>query len=141
LITNKTEKGFVIRINKVITEDVLFSWSAFAVKDPKIFESVLPGLVIEQVIEENEPTPSKVIPTQNSTPDEAIIEETSVSEETNETIGAPEVFDTAETPEPSTVTDTQENLNAQVTEVPAVSTFKETRAVEMSNAPETLIAE
>jgi cytoskeletal protein RodZ len=140
LITNKTEKGFVIRINKTITKDILFSWSAFAVKDPKIFESVLPGLIIEQVVEENEPTPSKIIPTQNSTPDEAI-EEASVSEETNETIGAPEVFDTTETQEPSTVADIQENLNTQVTEVSEVSAFEEPRVVEVSNTLEAVIAE
>ena len=46
-VTNKTPNKFTIRINKIATEDLRFSWIALSVKDPKVFESVISGLVIE----------------------------------------------------------------------------------------------
>lgn len=46
IITNKTARGFTIRINKDSPQDIRFSWTALAVKDPKIFESIITGLVI-----------------------------------------------------------------------------------------------
>lgn len=47
VIANKDNTGFTIVINKVAEEDLRFSWIALAVKDPQIFESVLPGISIE----------------------------------------------------------------------------------------------
>ncbi|MEK7572423.1 MAG: hypothetical protein AAB493_01010, partial [Patescibacteria group bacterium] len=47
LITDKTQNGFTLRINKNAPRDIRFSWTALAVKDAKIFESVVPGLIIE----------------------------------------------------------------------------------------------
>jgi hypothetical protein len=47
IVTNKSQNGFTILLNKVATQDIRFSWIALAVKDAKVFESVMPGLVIE----------------------------------------------------------------------------------------------
>jgi len=47
LVINKTKNGFTIIINKNAPRDVKFSWNALQVKDAKIFESVIPGLIIE----------------------------------------------------------------------------------------------
>lgn len=55
IITNKTTKGFTIRINKNAPRDIRFSWTAFAVKDPSIFESIVDGLIINPPVEENTP--------------------------------------------------------------------------------------
>lgn len=71
IITNKTARGFTIRINKNAPQDIRFSWTAFASKDPSIFESVVDGLIIEPApIEENSPSTEEV-PTQDegSTPE------------------------------------------------------------------------
>ena len=42
IITRKTRKGFTIILNKKATRDVDLSWTAFAVKDSRIFSSVVP---------------------------------------------------------------------------------------------------
>ena len=47
IVTSKSQNGFTIAINKTATKDIRFSWIAFAVKDAKIFESIVPGLVID----------------------------------------------------------------------------------------------
>ncbi|KND48325.1 MAG: hypothetical protein AB198_01235, partial [Parcubacteria bacterium C7867-003] len=39
VVTNRSEKGFTIRINKNLTEDVVFNWIALAVTDSKLFTS------------------------------------------------------------------------------------------------------
>jgi hypothetical protein len=39
VVTNRTEKGFTIRINKNLEEDVVFNWTAIAVTDSKVFTS------------------------------------------------------------------------------------------------------
>lgn len=46
IITNKTTRGFTIRINKNAPQDIRFSWTALAVKDPGLFESLVEGLII-----------------------------------------------------------------------------------------------
>ena len=51
LTTNKTQNGFTIRLNKNAPRDIRLSWTAFAVKDAKVFESVMDGLVIENTYE------------------------------------------------------------------------------------------
>ena len=47
LVIDKDENGFAITINKPAPQDLRFSWIALSVKDPKVFESVISGLVIE----------------------------------------------------------------------------------------------
>jgi hypothetical protein len=47
VVADKDEKGFSIILNKVAPQDVRFSWVALAVKNPKVFESVISGLVID----------------------------------------------------------------------------------------------
>jgi hypothetical protein len=53
LVTNKTINGFTIRINKTSDKEIRFSWNALAVQDPKVFESIIPGLIIDPT-----PTPT-----------------------------------------------------------------------------------
>ena len=60
LIVDKDENGFSIAINKNATQDIRFSWTAFAVKNPKVFESVLPGLVIDSGTNTTPPTTGNV---------------------------------------------------------------------------------
>jgi hypothetical protein len=72
LITNKTQNGFTIRINKNATRDIRFSWIALAVKDPQIFESVIDGLIIEQEVSPDSPkavinNSTSKIPAENKT--------------------------------------------------------------------------
>ena len=40
LVTNKSEKGFTILLNKPAPTDVPFSWTALAVKSAKVFSSI-----------------------------------------------------------------------------------------------------
>ncbi len=47
VVVDKDEKGFSIAINKITPTDLRFSWVALAVKNPKVFESVISGLVID----------------------------------------------------------------------------------------------
>jgi hypothetical protein len=61
VVADKDENGFKIILNKKPTQDIKFSWTAFAVKDPKIFESVIEGLVIEQGTNIQSVTPSTQI--------------------------------------------------------------------------------
>jgi hypothetical protein len=65
LILSKTQQGFTIRINKPAPRDIRFSWTALAVKDPKIYESVMPGLVVESVVSEVPVVTNDVQPTEN----------------------------------------------------------------------------
>jgi hypothetical protein len=59
IVTDKSQNGFTIVINKDAPRDIRFSWTAFVVKDAKIFESVIPGLIINN----STPTPSDITPT------------------------------------------------------------------------------
>jgi hypothetical protein len=54
LVVNKDETGFTIILNKIAPRDIRFSWIALAVKDPKVYESVVEGLIIEITVS---PTP------------------------------------------------------------------------------------
>ncbi len=45
-VTNKNTKGFSIRLNKEVEKDIKFSWIALAVDNANTFESILPGLII-----------------------------------------------------------------------------------------------
>ncbi len=44
LVVNKSQNGFTILLNKNAPRDIRFSWNAFAVKDAKVYESVVEGL-------------------------------------------------------------------------------------------------
>jgi len=49
LIKDKDQNGFTIVLNKVAPQDINFSWIALAVKDAKIYESTIDGLIIEEI--------------------------------------------------------------------------------------------
>jgi hypothetical protein len=44
IVVNKSQNGFTILINKNAPRDLRFSWSAFAIKNAKVYESVFEGL-------------------------------------------------------------------------------------------------
>lgn len=56
MVIDSDQNGFTILINKPAPRDLRFSWTAFSVKDPKIFESIVEGLVIDEPILENNDT-------------------------------------------------------------------------------------
>jgi hypothetical protein len=60
LVVEKDQSGFTILLNKNAPRDIRFSWTALAVNDPNIFESVFEGLTIEEPTPppQPEPTPS-----------------------------------------------------------------------------------
>jgi hypothetical protein len=91
IITNKSQNGFTIIINKNAPRDIRFSWTAFAVKDAKIFESIVPGLII------NNPTPTP--------PDTTPTPEISPAPDTTPTPDVTPTPDTTPTPEIIPVTD------------------------------------
>ncbi len=70
IITNKTARGFTIRINKDAPRDIRFSWTAFASKDPAIFESVMSGLIVQPTppTEETPPPPEESPAHEGDTP-------------------------------------------------------------------------
>lgn len=47
VVINSSQNGFTILLNKEAPRDLRFSWNAFSVKDPNVFESVMNGLVID----------------------------------------------------------------------------------------------
>ncbi len=47
IVMNKSASGFTILLNKNAPRDIRFSWSVLSVKNVKIFESLVPGLIIE----------------------------------------------------------------------------------------------
>jgi hypothetical protein len=63
IVVEKDTTGFTILLNKNAPRDIRFSWSALAVRDPKVFESVFEGLTIDSV-----PTPNST-PTPEPTPE------------------------------------------------------------------------
>jgi hypothetical protein len=68
LVINKSQNGFTIIINKNATRNIRFSWTALQVKDAKVFESVIPGLIInpiEEVIPTNTNIQNTVDPNTN----------------------------------------------------------------------------
>jgi hypothetical protein len=52
-ITGKDQSGFNIIINKKAPRNIRFSWMALGIRDPKVIESVVDGLIIDPVV----PTP------------------------------------------------------------------------------------
>jgi hypothetical protein len=78
VVVDKSTTGFTILLNKAASRDIRFSWTAFAVKDPSVFESVFEGLEIETPEPEPQPEPS---PLEEPTPVEAPVEGETVVEE------------------------------------------------------------
>jgi hypothetical protein len=74
LIVNKSQNGFTILLNKPAPRNLRFSWSALAIKDPHIYESVVEGLVFTPPAttpENNPPTDPELTanpPEENSAP-------------------------------------------------------------------------
>ncbi|MDO8604008.1 MAG: hypothetical protein Q7K40_01180, partial [bacterium] len=101
LITKKNAKGFTILLNKPAVDDTQFSWTAFAVKGAKTFESALsePTSVVTPAPAEPIPTPvaSEPAPEPAPTPASEIPPTTEPTAEP-----APVVSDTAPAPEPTT---------------------------------------
>jgi hypothetical protein len=56
IVLNKTTKGFTIKLNKTAPGDIRFSWTAFAVKSAKVFNSKEINLVPPSPISTTEPT-------------------------------------------------------------------------------------
>ncbi len=73
IVTKRTTKGFIIKINKVAPDDVKFSWSALSVKDAKTFQSVILGTSEMRTPESDSGqagmTASNPTPTPTSTPE------------------------------------------------------------------------
>jgi hypothetical protein len=59
IVMNKSANGFTILINKNAPRDIRFSWSALLIKDAKIFEGTVPGLIIESP--QPDPVPEVVV--------------------------------------------------------------------------------
>lgn len=69
VVFDKDVNGFTIAINKRSPRNIRFSWIALGVRDPKIFESVLKGLIIEpQIIEPRPEIIPSLQPDTNPTP-------------------------------------------------------------------------
>ena len=94
LIVNKTQNGFTIIVNKNVNRDIRFSWTALEVKNAKIFESVVPGLVIEMpVVPENSNSVNTETPEQgvdNQTEPESVIDNNPSDDVQTETVVLPD---------------------------------------------------
>ncbi|MBP9715502.1 MAG: hypothetical protein KBD52_03385, partial [Candidatus Pacebacteria bacterium] len=87
MVVNKSTSGFTIILNQNAPRDVRFSWTALAVKDAKIFEGLMPGLIIE----ENTPQPES---------EEPVVEEEPIIEEEPTPEEAPIIEELTPEPEP-----------------------------------------
>lgn len=67
IIVSKDQTGFTILLNKPAVRDIRFSWNALSVRDPKVFESVFEGLVVD-------PNSDLTTPNPTPTPDPAPID-------------------------------------------------------------------
>jgi hypothetical protein len=126
LITGKSEKGFTILLNKPAPMDIPFSWTAFAVKNPKIWNSTstVPILPVE--------TPIVTSEVNISPPSLPLSPETGTS--------TPEVIVPSETTEPLSTT-TPDNIPSASTPVPLeeiVPTPTETIPLETVSTPAVL---
>ncbi len=64
VVVDNDQAGFTILLNKTVDRDVKFSWTAFAVKNPQIFQSVVEGLIITPTVISASITPTPPIPDQ-----------------------------------------------------------------------------
>jgi hypothetical protein len=114
VVTKRDTKGFTIRINKNVNEDVVFNWIALAVKNSKEFTSRVPDaspVVPENTISTSTPTTINIDQNQSTTTP-AVINETSTS--------TPEIIDQTSTSSPQTNIDTvlePVNLNSDNSEL------------------------
>ena len=60
LVVEKSQSGFTILINQNAPRDLRFSWSALAVRDANIFDSIFEGLIFTPPAPSSSPTPSPV---------------------------------------------------------------------------------
>ena len=95
LIAKKSTKGFTVLLNKSATEDIQFSWTAFAVKGAKTFESIDTASAVAPVPEPTlEPSP---VPAPEPAPE---ITPGSTSEITSDSEPAVEAASTGSSGEP-----------------------------------------
>ncbi|HRH23660.1 MAG TPA: hypothetical protein PK295_03445, partial [Candidatus Magasanikbacteria bacterium] len=104
VILNVSSKGFVIRLNHAASVDVTFNWLAFAIQNPKLFESVTTTTALEPALPpsedpgEGEPPPEE--PIVEVPPEETPPAESPPEEQLPPDGGAPDV-PPAESPPPS----------------------------------------
>jgi hypothetical protein len=79
IVMNKSANGFTILINKNAPRDIRFSWSALLIKDAKIFEGTVPGLIIESP--QPDPVPEVVVNPEPEPPNPDPIPDSGISEE------------------------------------------------------------
>ncbi|MEK7228330.1 MAG: hypothetical protein AAB681_03175, partial [Patescibacteria group bacterium] len=108
IVVNNNQTGFTILLNKKAPRDIRFSWTALAVKDPTLFESLIEGLEI---------TPTDLTPEPIPTPDpvDPILEPT--SEPTPEL--TPEPTPPPVEPEPAPLPDPAPELTPEPVPEPA----------------------
>jgi len=117
MIVGKNQEGFTILLNKPATRDMRFSWNALAVKDPKIFESVFEGLVIEDPVVT--PTPAvEPTPTTDTSTSQEVIPEAPV-ETTPESAPAPEPTPEVTTPPVESTPEPAPEPTPEITTPPA----------------------
>ena len=113
VVINKSQNGFTIILNKNTNRDVRFSWTALQVKDAKVFESIIPGLIIQAPIVTATPVddPTDVASptdqvddtdTNSDSDDSLIIEEVVEDDKTNITNSNDDVVGKAQDPAPTT---------------------------------------
>ncbi len=135
VITNKTQNGFTININKESDKDIKFSWVALAVKDAKNFESLIEGLVIENNSNVNPPTinpeiennPTSENPEENNSSTESVLGDTTtnIEENTNTNTNTESTNDTNSESAQTIVTETIDesaSSNTSIIESPSEST-------------------
>ncbi len=86
IVVDKNINGFTILINKNAPRDIRFSWMALAIRDPKIAESVIEGLILEIIPPQDESvpsTPSVPNPTEEDITDD-VLSETNENNPTSE---------------------------------------------------------
>jgi hypothetical protein len=113
IVTTKDQTGFTILINKVAPRNIRFSWVALGVRDVKIFESLMDGLVVDIPPEPNTPTEQAPPSVPTDTPSiptgdtiENLIDDTTTS---------------STPPDPTTTTDTVPSSTPAVDTAPADS--------------------
>ncbi|HEV8601444.1 MAG TPA: hypothetical protein VGQ87_02485, partial [Patescibacteria group bacterium] len=123
LITNKSTKGFTVRLNHVAPVDIKFSWIALAVKNPKIFSNENVGQVAGQT---SDTGTSGQTETNESSP---ATEPTSQSSETQTESETPSPTDSTSDSQ-TTESPPQESIEAPAPQPPVVESSPETQAAE-----------
>ncbi|MEK7615976.1 MAG: hypothetical protein AAB420_02090, partial [Patescibacteria group bacterium] len=120
IVTNKSTKGFTIKLNKPAPTDVQFSWIALAVKDAKTFFS---PIVVPQPIPTPTPTPTpSLTPTPSTTPDPSPTPTPSSTPDPSPTPTPSTTPDPSPTPTPSSTPDPSPTPTPTLTPTPTPST-------------------